>query len=93
MLAGWRNGLVRLAIAEKLAAVIADPRDALPLVHRLPQILRARILAIACGSSRALEQTTDASRQRAPAASAGCCSYWLPLRSLISVHSSAGSNG
>src|SRR5262245_47477776 len=39
----------RLAIAEKLAAVIADPRDPLRLVHRLPQILRARILAIACG--------------------------------------------
>src|SRR5262245_6307510 len=28
----------RLAIAEKLAAVIADPRDPLRLVHRLPQI-------------------------------------------------------
>src|SRR5262249_45760060 len=39
----------RLAIAEKLAAVIADPRDPLRLVHRLPQILRARIFAIACG--------------------------------------------
>jgi len=39
----------RLAIAEKLAAVIAVPRDSLRLVHRLPQILRARILAIACG--------------------------------------------
>jgi hypothetical protein len=39
----------RLAIAERLAAVIADPRDPLRFVHRLPQILRARILAIACG--------------------------------------------
>ena len=39
----------RLALAEKLAAVIADPRDPLRLVHRLSQILRARILAIACG--------------------------------------------
>jgi hypothetical protein len=27
----------RLAIAEKLAAVIADPRDPLRLVHRLPR--------------------------------------------------------
>ena len=39
----------RLAIGKKLAAVIADPRDPLRFVHRLPQILRARILAIACG--------------------------------------------
>ena len=33
-------------LAEKLAAVIADRRDPLRLVHRLPEILRARILAI-----------------------------------------------
>jgi hypothetical protein len=39
----------RLAIAEKLTAVIADPRDPLRLVHQLREILRARILAIACG--------------------------------------------
>src|SRR5947209_5564706 len=50
----------RLAIAEKLAAVIADPRDPLRLVHRLPQILRARILAIACG----YEDTNDLDRLR-----------------------------
>ena len=50
----------RLAIAEKLAAVIADPRDPLRLVHRLPQILRARILAIACG----YEDANDLDRLR-----------------------------
>src|SRR5262249_32142809 len=50
----------RLAIADKLAAVIADPRDPLRFVHRLPQILRARILAIACG----YEDANDLDRLR-----------------------------
>lgn len=50
----------RLAIAEKLAAVIADPRDPLRLVHQLPEILRARILAIACG----YEDANDLDRLR-----------------------------
>ena len=50
----------RLAIAEKLAAVIADPRDPLRLVHQLPQILLARILAIACG----YEDANDLDRLR-----------------------------
>ncbi len=39
----------RLGIAEKLSAVIADARDPMRVVHLLPDILRARILAIACG--------------------------------------------
>ena len=39
----------RLGIAERLAAVIADRRDPVRVVHLLPDILRARILAIACG--------------------------------------------
>jgi hypothetical protein len=39
----------RLGIAEKLAAVITDPRDPMRVVHLLPDILRARMLAIACG--------------------------------------------
>jgi hypothetical protein len=39
----------RLAIAEKLAVAIADRRDPLRVVHPLSDILRARILAIACG--------------------------------------------
>ena len=39
----------RISLAEKLAAEIADPRDPTRIVHPLPDILRARILAIACG--------------------------------------------
>jgi len=39
----------RLGLADKLAAVIADDRDPSRVIHRLPDILRARILAIACG--------------------------------------------
>ena len=39
----------RMRIAEKLAAVIPDPRDPARVVHPLAEILLARILAIACG--------------------------------------------
>jgi Transposase DDE domain group 1 len=39
----------RLGIAKRLAAVIPDDRDASRVVHPLPDILRARIFAIACG--------------------------------------------
>ena len=39
----------RLGLANKLAAVIADYRDPTRVTHTLPDILRARILAIACG--------------------------------------------
>jgi hypothetical protein len=39
----------RMGIAEKLAAVIDDPRDPTRVVHPLAEILLARILAIACG--------------------------------------------
>ena len=39
----------RTGIAEKLAAVIPDARDPARVVHRLAEILLARILAIACG--------------------------------------------
>src|SRR3954451_1805750 len=39
----------RLGIADKLAALIADPRDPNLVTHSLPDILRARIFAIACG--------------------------------------------
>src|SRR5204862_5903211 len=39
----------RLGLAERLAAVIPDERDASRVLHRLPDILRARIFAIACG--------------------------------------------
>ncbi len=39
----------RLGLAERLAACIADPRDQSRVVHELGDILRARMLAIACG--------------------------------------------
>src|SRR5258708_12533466 len=39
----------RLGIAERLARVIPDGRDPDRLTHLLPDILRARIFAIACG--------------------------------------------
>jgi hypothetical protein len=39
----------RLGIADQLARVIPDERDADRVTHPLPDILRARIFAIACG--------------------------------------------
>src|SRR4051794_38776532 len=39
----------RIGIADTLAAQIADTRDPARVTHRLADILRARILAIACG--------------------------------------------
>ena len=47
MLLGQAEG--RLGVADKLAAVIADPRNPLLITHSLDSIFRARILAIACG--------------------------------------------
>jgi hypothetical protein len=38
-----------MGICGRLAACIADPRDPARVVHRLDDILRARIFAIACG--------------------------------------------
>ncbi len=39
----------RLGLADRLAACIADPRDQSRVIHDLDDILRARMLAIACG--------------------------------------------
>jgi hypothetical protein len=39
----------KLGLAERLAAKIADPRDPDRIVHKVSSILKARILAIACG--------------------------------------------
>jgi hypothetical protein len=39
----------RIGVADKLAAEITDPRQPTRVVHALPDILRARILASACG--------------------------------------------
>jgi hypothetical protein len=59
----------RLGLCEKLAAPIADPRDPDRVVHLLPDILRARILAIACG----YEDADDLDRLRSdPAFKLAC---------------------
>jgi DDE family transposase len=39
----------RLGIADRLAVEITDRRDPMRVVHALSDIVRARILAIACG--------------------------------------------
>ena len=39
----------RLGIADRLAGLIADPRNPLFVMHSIADILRARMLAIACG--------------------------------------------
>jgi hypothetical protein len=39
----------RLGLADKLAALIADPRDPSLVTHSVADILRARMFAIACG--------------------------------------------
>lgn len=38
-----------MGICRELAACIADPRDPSRVIHRVDEILRARVLAIACG--------------------------------------------
>lgn len=43
----------QLGLAERLAACVADPRDQSRVVHGLGDILRARMLAIACGNEDA----------------------------------------
>jgi len=39
----------RLGVIDRLAALIADPRDPARTTHTIASILRARVLAIACG--------------------------------------------
>jgi hypothetical protein len=53
----------RLGISAKLAAEIADSRDPGRVVHLVPDILRARILAIACGWDDACGGAALARRQ------------------------------
>ena len=48
----------RLGIADKLAAVIDDPRDQDLVKHSIPDMLRARIFAIACGYEDANDLAT-----------------------------------
>ncbi|MGY2736687.1 hypothetical protein ACVWYO_004361 [Sphingomonas sp. UYP23] len=48
----------RLGIADRLAACIADPRDQGRVIHRVADILRARMLAISCGYEDAADLDT-----------------------------------
>jgi hypothetical protein len=41
----------RLGLADRVAAVICDPRDPGRVMHGLADILRTRIFAIACGGA------------------------------------------
>ena len=59
----------RIGIADRLAAEITDRRDPTRVVHALSDILRARILAIACG----YEDADDLDRLRSdPALKLAC---------------------
>src|SRR5690349_820322 len=59
----------RLGIADRLAAEITDRRDPTRVVHALSDILRARILAVACG----YEDADDLDRLRSdPALKLAC---------------------
>src|SRR5215468_6823638 len=63
----------RMGIAERLAAEIVDRRDATRVVHTLSDILRARILAIACG----YEDADDLDHlRRDPWLATTCCAVW-----------------
>lgn len=59
----------RLAIADTLAAVIADPRDPDQTTHTIADMLRARMLAIACGYEDANDLTA---LRRDPALKLAC---------------------
>jgi hypothetical protein len=52
----------RLGIAERLARAIPDGRDPDRITHPLPDILRARIFAIACGYEEVAELGPACSR-------------------------------
>ena len=47
----------RIGIAHRLAGLIADPRNPLLVTHSVVDILRARMLAIACGYEDACSAT------------------------------------
>jgi hypothetical protein len=66
----------RLGIAGRLAREIPEKRDADRVVHLLPDILRARIFAIACG----YEDGDDLDQLRTdPALNLACGRYRIPV--------------
>jgi hypothetical protein len=44
-----RKAELRRGLADTLAGLIADPRDGAHITHTVADLLRARMLAIACG--------------------------------------------
>ncbi len=59
----------RIGIVDRIAGLITDPRDAALVTHSVASILRARVLAIACG----YEDANDLGRLRgAPAFKLAC---------------------
>ena len=84
----------RMGIAGKLAAVIPDGRDPTRVVHPLPEILLARVLAIACGYADA----DDLDRLRAdpainlPAPRGGVlpASHHSVLRTTVQIDAASG---
>jgi len=59
----------RLGLADRLARAMADPRDPVRVRHHMPDILRARMFAIACG----YEDANDLDRLRSdPAFKLAC---------------------
>jgi hypothetical protein len=54
----------RIGVIDRIAGLIADPRDPALVTHSLASILRARVLAIACG----YEDANDLDRLRGDAA-------------------------
>ena len=59
----------RLGIADRLAGLIADPRNPLFVTHSVADILRARMLAIACG----YEDANDLDHLRTASSPADAC--------------------
>src|SRR3954463_13407123 len=62
----------RMRIAEKLAAVIPDPRDPTRVVHPLPEILLARILAIPAATRTPTISTACAPTPPSSSPAGGC---------------------
>src|SRR5690242_14896305 len=62
----------RLGIAERLAQVIPDRRDQDRVTHLLPDILRARIFAIACGYETPTISTGCAATRPSSSPAGGC---------------------
>ena len=62
----------RIGIVERIARLIADPRDPALVTHSLASIVRARVLAIACG----YEDANDLDRLRGdPAFKLACGAF------------------